>query len=147
MLRVLVRHSRDRQAPLFNFRSYARVHKLCCQFKARFGLTIDFTPHSLRAGSATDDKLCGMSLGEIQFRGRWESIATAKGYVDVVYGEVVRIHVNDNVINKEGKMDIKKIRPLARLGYYDYTSVTDVFEMRIPGASSKASDGLEGKSS
>ena len=85
MLRVLVRHSRDRAAPLFNFGSYARVHKLCCQFKARFGLTIDFTPHSLRAGSATDDKLCGMTLGEIQYRGRWESVATAKGYVDVVY--------------------------------------------------------------
>jgi len=69
------------------------------------------------------------------------------GYVDVVYGEVMRIHVNDNFIDKTGKMDIKKIRPLARLGYYDYTSVTDVFEMRIPGASGKASDGLEGKSS
>ena len=85
MLRVLVRHSRDRHAPLFNFGSYARVHKLCCQFKIRFGLTIDFTPHSLRAGSATDDKLCGLTFGEIQFRGRWESVATAKGYVDVVY--------------------------------------------------------------
>ena len=67
--------------------------------------------------------------------------------MDVVYGEVMRIHVNDNFIDKTGKMDIKKIRPLARLGYYDYTSVTDVFEMRIPGASGKASDGLEGKSS
>ena len=69
------------------------------------------------------------------------------GYVDVVYGEVVRIHVNDNVINKEGKMDIKKIRPLARLGYYDYTSVTEVFEMRIPNASGNTEDGLEGMSS
>ena len=69
------------------------------------------------------------------------------GYVDVVYGQVMRIHVNDQYIDANGKMDIKKIRPLARLGYYDYTSVTDVFEMRIPGASSKASDGLEGKSS
>ena len=44
-------------------------------------------------------------------------------------------------------MDISKIRPLARLGYYDYTSVTDVFEMRIPDASDEASGGLEGKSS
>ena len=55
--------------------------------------------------------------------------------------------IRDRYIDANGKMDIKKIRPLARLGYYDYTSVTDVFEMRIPGASSKASDGLEGKSS
>ena len=41
--------------------------------------------------------------------------------------------------------DIAGIRPLARLGYYDYTSVTEVFEMRIPGASGAAADGLEGK--
>ena len=72
---------------------------------------------------------------------------SAHGWVEVVYGEVVRIHVDDSVLTKDGKMDIPKIRPLARLGYYDYTSVTDVFEMRIPGASGAASDGLEGKSS
>ena len=30
------------------------------------------------------------------------------GNVDVVYGEVTRIHVNDNYINENGKMDIKK---------------------------------------
>ncbi|PWM20226.1 MAG: hypothetical protein DBX49_01035 [Clostridia bacterium] len=29
-----------------------------------------------------------------------------------------------------GKLDILKLRPLARLGYADYTSVTDVWEMR-----------------
>ena len=71
---------------------------------------------------------------------------SAHGWVEVVYGEVVRIHVNDEVLTPEGKMDIPKIRPLARLGYYDYTSVTDVFEMRIPNASGAAADGLEGKS-
>jgi hypothetical protein len=64
----------------------------------------------------------------------------------VVYGEVMHIHVNDAYLTPEGKMDIPKIRPLARLGYYDYTSVTEVFEMRIPGAESMSNDGLEGKS-
>ena len=38
------------------------------------------------------------------------------GYVDVVYGQVMRIHVNDQYIDANGKMDIKNIRPLARLG-------------------------------
>jgi hypothetical protein len=47
----------------------------------------------------------------------------------------------------DGKMDIARIRPLARLGYYDYTSVTDVFEVCIPGASGAAAAGLEGKAS
>lgn len=67
------------------------------------------------------------------------------GWVDVVYGEVVRIHVKDEVVTPDGKIDIPKIRPLARLGYYNYTSVTDVFEMRIPGATGAAADGLEGR--
>ena len=68
------------------------------------------------------------------------------GGVDVVFGQVMQIHVKDAVIMPDGKLDIIAIRPLARLGYYDYTSVTDMFEMRIPGASEEASAGLEGKS-
>jgi hypothetical protein len=55
--------------------------------------------------------------------------------------------VNDDVINSEGKLDIPKIRPLARLGYYDYTSVTEVFEMRVPEGHGLLNAGLEGKSS
>ena len=71
---------------------------------------------------------------------------SSHGWVEVVYGEVVRIHVDDNVLKSDGRLDIPKIKPLARLGYYDYTAVTDVFEMRIPGASEAAAAGLEGKS-
>jgi flavin reductase (DIM6/NTAB) family NADH-FMN oxidoreductase RutF len=71
---------------------------------------------------------------------------SAHGWVDVVFGEVTQIHVKDEVIRPDGKLDIPAIRPLARLGYYDYTSVTETFEMRIPGASDAAAAGLEGKS-
>ena len=67
------------------------------------------------------------------------------GWVEVVYGRVERIHVADTVITPEGKLDIPKIKPIARMGYYDYTCVRDVFEMRIPGASDEAAGGLEGK--
>jgi flavin reductase (DIM6/NTAB) family NADH-FMN oxidoreductase RutF len=70
---------------------------------------------------------------------------SAHGWVDVVFGEVTRIHVDDRVIRPDGKLDIPRIRPLARLGYHDYTSVTETFEMRIPGASDAAAAGLEGK--
>lgn len=72
---------------------------------------------------------------------------SSHGWVEVVYGEVMHIHVNDNYLTPDGKMDIPKIRPLARLGYYDYTSVTEVFEMRIPEAGFMSNEGLEGKSS
>lgn len=66
------------------------------------------------------------------------------GTVDIVFGRVEHIHVADHVLTPDGKLDIPKIRPIARMGYYDYTVVEEVFEMRIPGADT-AADGLEGK--
>ena len=67
------------------------------------------------------------------------------GTVDVVYGQVMRIHVADEVILPSGKIDIPKVQPLARMGYYDYATIRDTFEMRIPSATGLAEDGLEGK--
>ena len=69
---------------------------------------------------------------------------SAVGSVDVVYGRVERIHVADEVVGVDGKLDIPRIKPIARMGYYDYTVVESVFEMRIPEASDAAADGLEG---
>ena len=66
------------------------------------------------------------------------------GTIDVVFASVERIHIDDRVLTSEGKLDIARIQPIARMGYYDYTVVKDTFEMRIPGASSAAADGLEG---
>ena len=48
-------------------------------------------------------------------------------------GRVVGIHIKDEFITAEGKLDIIGMRPLARMGYLDYTSVTDVFELRPKG--------------
>ena len=39
----------------------------------------------------------------------------------VIFGEVVGIHIDDEFITKEGLVDIAKIKPIARLGYNDYT--------------------------
>ncbi|MEM7171514.1 MAG: flavin reductase family protein [Pseudomonadota bacterium] len=68
------------------------------------------------------------------------------GTVDVVFGAVVRIHIDEGVVAPDGKLDIPRIKPIARMGYYDYTVVDSVFEMRIPGASEYELAGLEGRS-
>lgn len=68
------------------------------------------------------------------------------GTVDIVIGRVVLIHIQDDVIGSDGKLDIIRIRPLARLGYYDYTTVDSIFEMMIPGDNEVLLAGLEGKS-
>lgn len=64
---------------------------------------------------------------------------------DVVFGQVIHVHVDDRFLLPSGKLDILRIRPLARMGYYDYTSVTDIFEMRIPNADATEMAGLEGR--
>ena len=51
----------------------------------------------------------------------------------VVFGKVIGIHIDDAVLT-DGLVDVAKIRPIARLGYMDYTSVESVFAMRRPGA-------------
>lgn len=49
----------------------------------------------------------------------------------VVIGEVVGIHINDEALT-DGKVDWVKIQPLARMGYMDYTFVSEVFTMKGP---------------
>ena len=50
---------------------------------------------------------------------------------NVVIGQVVGIHIDDRII-KDGMIDMAAYRPLARLGYMDYTSVESVFSMPRP---------------
>lgn len=66
------------------------------------------------------------------------------GTVDVVFGRVVAVHIDDNVITPDGLVDVLKIKPLARMGYYDYTYVDNMFQMVIPGNSKALLAGLEG---
>ena len=68
------------------------------------------------------------------------------GTIDIVFAAVEKIHIDDDIILPNGKLDIPKIKPIARLGYFDYTVVTDVFEMRVPQSDSDAQSGLEGRS-
>lgn len=69
------------------------------------------------------------------------------GSVDVVIGQVVMVHIRDDVITPDGRIDVLKVRPIARLGYYDYTSIESIFEMRIPQGAGSATNmrGLEGR--
>jgi flavin reductase (DIM6/NTAB) family NADH-FMN oxidoreductase RutF len=72
--------------------------------------------------------------------------ATTVATVDLVIGRVEHVHIRDDVITPDGRVDIHRIRPIARLGYYDYTTVDHVFEMITPGADDAELAGLEGTS-
>ena len=85
-----------------------------------------------------------------KFECRYLSTHTQKGNssmgtVDVVFAQVELIHIDDQFIQSDGRLDIAAIQPIARLGYFDYTVVRETFEMRVPGSDKDARAGLEGR--
>jgi flavin reductase (DIM6/NTAB) family NADH-FMN oxidoreductase RutF len=49
----------------------------------------------------------------------------------IVLGQVVGIHIDDAAIT-EGRVDVTKLKPIARLGYGDYAVIDEVFELSRP---------------
>ena len=49
----------------------------------------------------------------------------------VVFGEVTGIHLRDDCL-VDGKFDVTRFQPLARLGYRDYSVVKDLFSLKRP---------------
>lgn len=70
----------------------------------------------------------------VHFECRLHHIITLPGHKPssehhVVIGRVVAVHIDDAALTANGQLDVLKIRPIARLGYKDYTSVDSVFQM------------------
>jgi flavin reductase (DIM6/NTAB) family NADH-FMN oxidoreductase RutF len=60
--------------------------------------------------------------------------SAAGHHSSMVIGQVVGIHVADSVL-VDGIVEVARMRPIARLGYNDYTVVDEVFTMpRLTGA-------------
>jgi flavin reductase (DIM6/NTAB) family NADH-FMN oxidoreductase RutF len=55
-----------------------------------------------------------------------------RGPNHLAIGRVLGIHIADAVL-VDGKVDLRKVRPIARLGYHDYTVVDEIFTMVRPG--------------
>ena len=56
----------------------------------------------------------------------------------VVVGQVLGVQIRDDVFTTSGKIDIARLRPLARMGYQDYTSVESTFEIAPEGPMAEA---------
>jgi len=51
----------------------------------------------------------------------------------MVIGQVLGIHIDETII-REGRLDMALARPIARMGYMDYSEGSEVFEMMRPKA-------------
>ena len=74
----------------------------------------------------------------VHFECRLHRIDTLPGRVPeadhaLVIGEVVAVHIDDDALTPDGRVDLVKIRPIARLGYKDYAVVDAMFEMEKRG--------------
>jgi len=71
---------------------------------------------------------------------------SSMGTVDIIIGLILAVHIKDEFIRADGKLDILKMRPIGRLGYYNYTVIDNEFEMVIPGLNEELRAGMEGAS-
>ena len=58
---------------------------------------------------------------------------TPDNIVHLVIGRVVGVHIRDDALTADGRIDVALIRPIARLGYFDYTAIDNVFTMEPTG--------------
>ena len=49
----------------------------------------------------------------------------------VIFGEVLGIHVEDGIIS-DGLVDVTRYRPVSRLGYMDFATISEVYAMGRP---------------
>jgi flavin reductase (DIM6/NTAB) family NADH-FMN oxidoreductase RutF len=72
-----------------------------------------------------------------------------EGAATIVIAHVVGIHIRDDAITPDGRIDVARLKPLARLGYLDYTTVESMFEVHPPAPEGrwKPVEGLRAHSS
>jgi flavin reductase (DIM6/NTAB) family NADH-FMN oxidoreductase RutF len=136
---------------VWNMATWALREAVNLSSRAVDGSTNEFELTSLRAGPSTLAPAPRVADSPCHFECRYVQTvripaATEVATVDLVIGEVKHMHIDDDMITPEGKLDVLKMRPIARLGYYDFTVVDNVFEMIAPGASKEELAGLEGSS-
>lgn len=51
----------------------------------------------------------------------------------VVFGRVVGLHIDDELLVEEGRFDVTRAQPIARLGGFSYLRVQELFLMSRPG--------------
>ncbi len=93
-----------------------------------------------------------VAASPVQLECRWHTMFNLPGRLpdnshSIIIGRVVGVHISDDALTADGKIDVVKIRPLARLGYLDYTSIESSFTMPPPDGPNAARSrrGLEGR--
>ncbi|WP_026691160.1 flavin reductase family protein [Alteribacter aurantiacus] len=77
----------------------------------------------------------GLQEARIRFECELEQHMTFtgnEGETDVIFGRIVHYHVAEDVLDKEGKVSVDKLKPVARLGGKEYAKLGKVFTIDRP---------------
>ena len=93
----------------------------------------EFEIAGLEKIKSTDVKPPRLKDAKVALEGKlYRHLEVGNGPGDMLLVEIVRIHIDDDILDERGRPDPSKLDPLARLGGRQYTSLTEAWEIIRP---------------
>ena len=93
----------------------------------------EFEIAGLEKAESTDVKPPRLKDAKVAMEGTlYKHIEVGNGPGDMILVEIVRIHIDDDILDERGRPDSSKLDPLARLGGRQYASLTEAWEIIRP---------------
>ena len=73
--------------------SYEQYRRLLIRIRKKLKIEIEWTPHSPRAGFASDQIACGTPFATVKELGRWQADQSLRTYVDVVSAAAISVNL------------------------------------------------------
>jgi len=112
LMRLLLSTTNDNDF-LFPFTPSAlrdSIHSVC----EKMNLSSRYVPHSLRHGGATDAFESGMSVEDVQLRGRWASTKSARRYIQSGPAKLLSLQVPPLVAKAADRLAVDVVRAFAK---------------------------------
>ena len=94
--------------------------------------TDEFTHAGLAKSECTTINCPRVTLSPATLECRLQQVVTLEGGEDfLVIGTVIGVHIRDEFLT-DGQFDLTRVRPMARLGYKDYSVVTTTLSLDRP---------------
>lgn len=95
--------------------------------------TDEFAKAEIERASCSEIACSRVAAAPASLECRMSEIVTLVGEANyLVLGEVVGVHLRDDCV-ENGIFNVLKYQPLTRLGYRDYSRITDLFSLSRPG--------------
>ena len=93
----------------------------------------EFEIAGLEKAESTDVKPPRLKDAKVAMEGKlYRHLEVGNGPGDMLLVEIVRIHIDDSILDKRGRPDVFKLDPLGRLGGRQYASLTEAWEIIRP---------------